>query len=292
VLAIHYRLRMEQPTRYTTERTRILIGRNEACDLVLADGLVSPRHCRMTDQHGAWILQDLGSESGTLVNGEPIRTPIVVGAGDQIRVGGFVIQLQAVDSRVDPVEDRLLDGIARGDDTSRAVYADWLEERGELVRAEFVRVQQAIIDAPMATSAERDAFLTSSARLRKLAASIDLGWRMQVARPAVEGCQVAFEIPCKMDWGQLAPTARADVRTCQTCRKDVHYCVSEQDAFDLAKDGHGVVVDIDQVCVRCSSCGRENPRQSTACLGCGASLGARPAACRSHARPTGVRWPE
>jgi uncharacterized protein (TIGR02996 family) len=269
VLAILYRLRTEQFQRYTTERTRISIGRDPASDLVLADPTVSPRHLRMTEQDGTWIAEDLGSKTGTLVHGERIQMKVVVRTGDQICVGAYVVQLQALDHRVDPIEERLLDDIARGDDTSRAVYADWLEERGEVVRAEFVRLQQAIIQAPMATAAERDAFLTSSTRLRKLAASIDLEWRMRVARPAVEGCQVAFEIPCKMDWGQLEPTAHPKVRTCQTCRKNVHYCTSEQDAFDLAEDGHCVVVDIRQVSVRCASCGRDNPRQSAACLGCG-----------------------
>jgi uncharacterized protein (TIGR02996 family) len=42
-----------------------------------------------------------------------------------------VLELEQLDDRIGPVEQDLLDAIARGDDSSRAVYADWLEERGE-----------------------------------------------------------------------------------------------------------------------------------------------------------------
>jgi uncharacterized protein (TIGR02996 family) len=281
VLAIHYCRQDERTRRLTAERTRIAIGRAAGNDLVLADPSVSERHCRIIDHGGDWTVEDLGSERGTLVNGAPIPAPVVVGEGDRIYVGAFVLQLEKLDGRIGPVEEALLDGIARGDDNSRTVYADWLEECGEVVRAEFLRVQQSIIDAPMTTLAEKTAFLTSSKRLRELAASIDVDWRMRVARPAVEGCRVAFEIPCKMDWGTLEPTGRPDVRTCNTCRKNVHYCVSEQEALELADHGHCVVVDIRQVGVRCARCGRDNPRRSLACLGCGAVLAPIPAVPRS-----------
>jgi uncharacterized protein (TIGR02996 family) len=272
VLAIHYCRQDDRTRRHTAERTQIAVGRDAENDLVLADPTVSERHCRITDHGGDWIVEDLGSERGTLVNGARIRAPVLVGEGDRIFVGVFVLEIEELDGRIGPVEEGLLEGIARGDDNSRTVYADWLEERGELARAEFVRLQQSIIDAPMATAAQRDAFLTRSKRLRELAASIDVEWRMRVARPAVEGCRVAFEIPCKMDWGTLEPTSRPDVRKCNTCRKTVHYCVSEHEALQLAGHGHCVVVDVRQLGVRCERCGRDNPRRSQACLGCDAAL--------------------
>jgi uncharacterized protein (TIGR02996 family) len=272
VLAIHFCRQDERTQRHKAERTQITVGRDTENDLVLDDPSVSDRHCRITDHAGDWIVEDLGSERGTLVNGAPIRAPVLIGEGDRIYVGLYVLEIEQLDDRIDPVEEGLLEGIARGDDNSRTVYADWLEQRGDLLRAEFLRLQQVVIDAPMDTPEERAAFLVSSKRLRELAASVDLEWRMWIGRPAVEGCRVAFDIPCKMDWGMLEPTGRPDVRRCNTCRKQVQYCDSERAALRLADHGDRVVVDIRQPGIRCGHCGRDNPRRLQACLGCAAPL--------------------
>ncbi|HSR95590.1 MAG TPA: FHA domain-containing protein [Kofleriaceae bacterium] len=270
MLAIHYCRQDERTQRFTTERTQIAVGRAPGNDLVLSDLTVSARHCLVTVQEGVWVVDDLNSERGTRINGKRIAQPEVFGEHDRLYIGAFVLQLEEVDGRLGSIEAGLLDGIARGDDDSRTIYADWLEERGELVRAEFLRVQQAIIDAPIDTPTQKAAFVSATERLRDLAASIDVDWRMRVARPVVEGCRVAFEIPCKMDWGQLEPTDQPDVRHCNTCRKTVRYCTSEQDALDLADQGQCVVVDVRQAGIACVRCGREVPRSSQLCFSCGA----------------------
>jgi uncharacterized protein (TIGR02996 family) len=270
VLAIHYCRQDERTQRFTTARTEIAIGRAPGNDLVLADPTVSARHCLLTVEDGGWIIDDLGSERGTRINGRRIARPEVLGEHDRIYIGAFVLELEEVDGGIGPIEAGLLEGIARGDDDSRTIYADWLEERGELVRAEFLRVQQTIVDAPIDTLEQKAVFLTATRRLCELAASIDVDWRMRVARPAVEGCRLAFEIPCKMDWGQLEPTDRPDIRHCNTCRKTVRYCTSEQDALELAVQGQCVVVDVRRGVVACVACGREVPRSSPLCFACGA----------------------
>ena len=38
----------------------------------------------------------------------------------------------------------------------------------------------------------------------------------------IENCPMAFE--CPQTWDSLTPTAAADVRHCDTCRKDVTFC--------------------------------------------------------------------
>jgi hypothetical protein len=50
------------------ERT-YLIGRDPACDLVLEDTLVSRRHCQLLWQGNEYLLKDLDTGNGTLVNG-------------------------------------------------------------------------------------------------------------------------------------------------------------------------------------------------------------------------------
>jgi hypothetical protein len=47
----------------------LLIGRSDACDVRLEDATVSRRHARLVFRDGAWIVQDLGSKNGTLLNG-------------------------------------------------------------------------------------------------------------------------------------------------------------------------------------------------------------------------------
>ena len=51
-------------------RTPVVIGRMSTCDVVLADSNVSRRHAELTRDGSEWLLEDLGSTNGTLVNGK------------------------------------------------------------------------------------------------------------------------------------------------------------------------------------------------------------------------------
>jgi hypothetical protein len=46
----------------------LLLGRAAGCDIVLTDATVSRRHARLRFRDGSWVLQDLRSTNGTLVN--------------------------------------------------------------------------------------------------------------------------------------------------------------------------------------------------------------------------------
>lgn len=64
----------------------LLLGRHVRCDIVLDDLSVSRRHARLRFRDGHWVLQDLESTNGTLVN----RTPVVrcqLHPGDEVHVG-------------------------------------------------------------------------------------------------------------------------------------------------------------------------------------------------------------
>lgn len=45
-----------------------VIGRLPTCDIVLHDERISKRHCRIAYSSGLWMIFDLGSQSGTIVN--------------------------------------------------------------------------------------------------------------------------------------------------------------------------------------------------------------------------------
>ncbi|GGP00748.1 FHA domain-containing protein [Nonomuraea glycinis] len=77
------------------DRSRYVVGRGSACDLVLADLTVSRVHAELrrdTDGSG-WTLVDLGSLNGTRLNGWRLVGPAKVRSGDEISFGdcGFLI---------------------------------------------------------------------------------------------------------------------------------------------------------------------------------------------------------
>lgn len=47
----------------------LLVGRHHACDVVLDESSVSRQHARLVFRDGSWVLQDLESTNGTVVNG-------------------------------------------------------------------------------------------------------------------------------------------------------------------------------------------------------------------------------
>jgi transcriptional regulator with GAF, ATPase, and Fis domain len=68
----------------------LTIGRETSNQLILDDALVSLRHCKLTrEPDDACVVHDLGSASGTFVNGLPVTERIIV-AGDQVVVGASV----------------------------------------------------------------------------------------------------------------------------------------------------------------------------------------------------------
>jgi hypothetical protein len=59
--------------RISITRHPIVIGRLSSNDVVLSDPNVSRRHAELRHQNGRWLLIDLGSTNGTMVNGKLIR---------------------------------------------------------------------------------------------------------------------------------------------------------------------------------------------------------------------------
>src|SRR4051794_10036171 len=70
------------------EGERFLLGTGEECQLRIADGSVSPLHAYFeVEESGRVMLHDLGSESGTFVNGERIDGARAIEGGEEIRIG-------------------------------------------------------------------------------------------------------------------------------------------------------------------------------------------------------------
>jgi len=83
----------------------VVIGRAIDSSIVLEDPEVSRSHARIKrNPTGAYILEDLGSRNGTLVNGLPVEKQVLI-FGDKIQIGPRVLILFAP---FDPIEDQLL----------------------------------------------------------------------------------------------------------------------------------------------------------------------------------------
>jgi Protein of unknown function (DUF3662)/FHA domain len=67
------------------------IGRSRDCDVVLEDAGISRRHAQLTPGPQGWTVEDLGSTNGVRVNGEPLRGPRRLVAGDRVELGSLEV---------------------------------------------------------------------------------------------------------------------------------------------------------------------------------------------------------
>jgi hypothetical protein len=65
---------------------RIVIGRQEDCDLVVTDVMVSKVHAEIVEEGGKYLLRDLASSNGTFLNGQMLSES-GLSSGDRIRIG-------------------------------------------------------------------------------------------------------------------------------------------------------------------------------------------------------------
>ena len=69
------------------------IGRASDCAIVIDDARVSKVHARLFRHDDRWMVEDLGSTNGTLVNDHVLDHPENVGPGDRVQVGEHVMEL-------------------------------------------------------------------------------------------------------------------------------------------------------------------------------------------------------
>lgn len=82
---------------YDLGGSTIVMGRDAGCDIVVNDISASRRHAELRrDQHGQWIVTDLDSTNGTMVNGRRIASqPLYL--GDVITIGKTDYELADAD---------------------------------------------------------------------------------------------------------------------------------------------------------------------------------------------------
>jgi len=70
----------------------LVIGRDAACDVVLADDSVSRHHARLVFRDGTWIIQDLDSKNGTIVNRKRVGRS-QLHPGDRLQLGDLQLDV-------------------------------------------------------------------------------------------------------------------------------------------------------------------------------------------------------
>ena len=112
-----------QGKRLVLPEREIVVGRDEDCQLRLTSSLVSRRHCVLdvrTD--GIWV-RDLASQNGTYVNDVAVTEPLLLRAGDLLRVGAALFQVpESVPQSTKPQSKKAAGKI------SDAEIADWLTD--------------------------------------------------------------------------------------------------------------------------------------------------------------------
>lgn len=139
------------------------------------------------------------------------------------------------------------------DDDARLVYADWLEERGELLKAEFLRITVSLNTEKRSRGKRK----TQRNRLQELAAQLDTDWLAVVSRLKIENCpksrkqpwrriplDITFHFVCDKTWDQLQATDKQTVRHCTDCKQDVHYCDTIAEARRHATANRCIALDL------------------------------------------------
>ena len=75
----------------------LFLGRGTECRVRFYDPLVSRKHARIFQEEGAWLIEDLGSRNGTLLDGAEItRAPLGVDSEIRLNDDGPFLRVQLV----------------------------------------------------------------------------------------------------------------------------------------------------------------------------------------------------
>lgn len=83
------------PHDYKIEKDMVLIGRSHSSDIVVNDKKASRNHVRILYNNGSYLIEDLNSRNGTMVNGKKVSGRSSLYPGDMIKIGNCELTLNA-----------------------------------------------------------------------------------------------------------------------------------------------------------------------------------------------------
>ncbi|HEV8547442.1 MAG TPA: sigma 54-interacting transcriptional regulator, partial [Polyangiaceae bacterium] len=105
------------PAAWPLREPTTVIGREAGADIVLAVSAVSRRHAEVTRVGDDYLVRDLGSRNGTLVNGHPVSETVLEPL-DELRIGDAILKL--VEEGIDDYAAFRIDGAMVGPARRRA----------------------------------------------------------------------------------------------------------------------------------------------------------------------------
>jgi len=73
-----------------------VMGRDQHSDIQIQDAMSSRRHAELHCEDESWVVEDLGSRNGTLINGKRLEGRHVLADEDRLQIGGQVYQYHMV----------------------------------------------------------------------------------------------------------------------------------------------------------------------------------------------------
>lgn len=111
MLHVYVTLRDRAVGHFEIPGDRVRIGRHPDNEVQIDSMAVSRYHCRLErGAQGGWVVEDLGSNNGTYVNGSRIAQPTPVRDGDVLTVGKFQVSFRDVPDGADATQATRADG--------------------------------------------------------------------------------------------------------------------------------------------------------------------------------------
>ncbi len=78
---------------FVIDKSRMVIGRLDECDIAIDDPRISKRHCEIIfDKDDKFYIEDIGSKNFTFLNGKKIKKKFHLIYGDRIIVGSTIMR--------------------------------------------------------------------------------------------------------------------------------------------------------------------------------------------------------
>lgn len=178
---------------------RSTLGSGPACDLVLADRLVSRRHAAIELQGDSLQLTDLGSKNGTFVNGVAVLAARLSG-GEVVRVGASALRVE-------------LGGAARHCASTRESFGPLVGSSTAMRRVYGVLERLAANDLPVLVEGERGTGKSLTAVAIHEASARSAGPLVAVACQDVGGARGDLEAAASAAAGGTSPRSTARCNT-------------------------------------------------------------------------------
>jgi two-component system cell cycle response regulator len=92
LLVIHADDKRRQGSRHLLGPEPVRLGRDPDNEIVLNDDTVSRRHARIEKRRDGWVVMDVGSRNGTLVNERETSGVVLLAKGDRVQIGSTIFK--------------------------------------------------------------------------------------------------------------------------------------------------------------------------------------------------------